>query len=490
MNIVDESFKKTNKKDNKKIISRIILVSIVVVVILIIAIIGYLVYLEDSKLKLSLNNEINTKLKDMLLIENDGTVYFPIKNSAQYFNYESFNGEYGEKSEEASKCYVQSENEIANIELGSNKIYKLDLDNENSNYEYVYTKKPIKAVNGILYGTEETIEKIFNVTFEYDRNKNRIYMFTTPYLIENYSSAILDYGYTEIDSTFVNQKAVVNNILVVKNGENFGVIDLNGNIILEAKYENITYLPNTGDFLVSSNGKKGILSKTKDTKVQIIYDNIELLDSDAELYLVEKDGKFGAVDFNGNIKIHAENDAIGIDITPFETNNIKNKYILVDNLIPVQQDEKWGLFNKKGNKVVDFKYDNLGYKASSNKNALNLLVIPNYNVIVASEDGKYTLINSSGEELFATIADDIYMTISGGKKNYYIAVNDKTMDAEEFLDKRGVNTKKSKSTNTSNSINNTNTNNSADATKNNERRNTVSHQEENNTNNEQEFSEE
>ena len=46
------------------------------------------------------------------MIENDGTIYVPIKEISSYFGYESYNGEYGDKSEELSKCYSESENEI------------------------------------------------------------------------------------------------------------------------------------------------------------------------------------------------------------------------------------------------------------------------------------------------------------------------------------------------------------------------------------------
>ena len=95
-------------------------------------------------------------------------------------------------------------------------------------------------------------------------------------------------------------------MLVVKKGENkniYGVIDTQGKTILEAKYDNITYLPNVGDFLVESNKKVGVLSKNGETKIQIIYDSIELMDSDAGLYVVKKDNKYGVLDLQGKTKI-------------------------------------------------------------------------------------------------------------------------------------------------------------------------------------------
>lgn len=290
-----------------------------------------------------------------------------------------------------------------------------------------------------------------------------------PYLIQFYETKILDYGYVKLSDTFVNKKAVLQNILIVKKDDTknkYGVIDVEGNVILEPKYDNITYLHNTGNFLVEVNQKLGILSSKGETKVQIIYSSIEILDNDEGLYVVKNDkNKYGVIDINGNIKIYIENDEIGIDTSKFTENNIKNKYILVDNLIPVKKDNYWGLYDKYGNQVVEYEYDSFGYIASSNKNTLNLLVIPEYNVLVACKDKKYTLINSSGERLFSPIADDIYMTITGEEKHYYINVNDRQLDAEEYLDKKGIKPKTSTDSETQNNTSNdmsSNTNTTSD----------------------------
>lgn len=473
MNLIEEEFQNKEEKKKKRT-TTIILVAIILVFIAIIATVSYLIYLQNSTLKVLLDGKENQKIKQLLQIEEDGTVYIPIKEIAGFLGYESYNGEYKEKSEETSKCYIQNENEVANFSLGSNKIYKLDLTKTNENYEYEYTKKPVKAKEGILYATSEAIEKAFNISFQYDQDKNRIRMYTMPYLIQNYSGKVLDYGYTEISDVFANKKTILQDMLVVKKGENkniYGVIDTQGKNVLEAKYDNITYLPDVGDFLVENNKKVGILSKNGETKVQIMYDSIELMDYDAGLYVVKKDNKYGVIDLQGKTKIYIENDEIGIDSSKFEQNNIKNKYLLADNLIPVRKDKLWGLYDKNGKQIVDFKYDSFGYIASTNKDALNLLVIPDYNVIVACKDKKYTLLNQAGKELFAPIADDIYMNISGGEKLYWIAVNNNRMDATKYLDQTGVssngNTESNKESNTNNNTKSSNTSNS-DNNRNNE----------------------
>jgi len=468
MNLMEESFINKEEKKKKRT-SGIILGAIIFLVILIIATTAYLLYIQSTTLRLALDGQQNEKLLQLLVFEENGTIYAPIKEIAGYLGYESYSGEYTDKSEDPSKCYVQNEKEIANFTLGSNKVYKLDLSNTNENYEYVYTKKPVKAINGVLYATSETIEKAFNVSFQYNQEKNRIYIYTMPYLIQVYANKVLDYGYTQISDVFANQKTILQDMIVVKKGNTqYGVIDTKGNVILEPKYSNITYLPNVGDFLVQNNKKVGILSKNKETKVQIMYDSIELMDSDAGLYVARKDNKYGVLDLSGNIKIYIENDEVGMNISNFAQNNIKNKYILANNLIPVKKGEKWGLFDKNGRQVVDFQYDSFGYIASNNRDALNLLVIPEYNVIVACKDDKYTLLSSTGRELFVgPVADDIYMTISGGERHYYITANNGKMDAEEYLDNIGVSKNGTDTTNYDNkATNTTNSNNASDSNNN------------------------
>jgi len=63
-----------------------------------------------------------------------------------------------------------------------------------------------------------------------------------------------------------------------------------------------------------------------------------------------------------------------------------------------------------------------------------------------------------------TIADDIYMTISGGEKHYYILANNKTYDAEAYLDSQGVPSKDTHADTDSDTQTNTTTNNTTNET--------------------------
>lgn len=454
MNLIDESFE-TKKTDNSKKIAKIILIIIAILIIFIIGTFIAIVYIQDSTLKLYINGSINEKVKEMMVVESDGTIYFPIKDIAAYLGYESYNGEYTNKSEEANKCYIQSEDEIANFTLNSNKIYKLTISDDNENYNYYYASKPVKAINGKLYATSDAIENAFNMSFTYDTDKQRVYIYTMPFLIETYSTRVLDYGYDSISDNFTNKKTVLSNMLVVTKNSNktYAVIDVQGNTIIEPKYDYIEYLPNSGDFLVQSNNKVGIISSNRETKVQILYDSLELIDSDSGLYLAKRDNKYGVIDSRGNIKIYIEYDQIGIDNTRFEQNDIKNKYLLDNGMIPAKKDDKWGAFDKNGNEILAFEYDSFGYIASSNKDAINLLLIPNYNMLVACQNKKYALINSSGEIVVKPIIDDVYMTIVSGQKYYYMNVYNQTINIEEWLDGLDVKPSNSQATNNTNTTN-------------------------------------
>ena len=447
MNLMEESFIDKEEKKKKRT-PMLILIAIFIVLIAIIVIVVYLSKVQNSKLKVYLNGQVNNKIIETLLFKEDGTVSVQINGISNYLDYTFYRGHYEDKSEERSKCYIENseQTEIANFELGSKKIYKLDLtkDNQNKTYEYFYANKEIESNNGELYASTDAIEQAFNVSFEYDKDKNVITILTMPYLVNAYSTKALDYKYKEMSDVLANQKAILQNMLVAKKDDKImGVVKASdGSPVLEAKYDNITYLPTIGDFIVETNKKVGVISADGKTRIKMVYDSIELLDQDSKLYLVKRDGKYGVIDFFGELKIDTSNDEIGMDISKFDRNDIKNKFILADNLIPVRQGTTWAMFDKTGKQATFFVYDNFGYIATNNKNTYNLLVIPEYNVIVAKRNNKYTLLNSYGKELFAApVADDIYMTISGNKKEYKIYANNNLYDAVEFLQSIGINPK-------------------------------------------------
>ena len=141
MNIIDEDFaRKDEKKSN---LTTVILVLIVISIIAIVAISTYLMYLESTKLKVAVNGQYNEQIKKYINITEDGKVYMPIKEIAPFLGYEGYKGESNDISEDISKCYVKNENEIANFTLNENKIYKIDLTENQNKYEYIYSNEKI-----------------------------------------------------------------------------------------------------------------------------------------------------------------------------------------------------------------------------------------------------------------------------------------------------------------------------------------------------------
>ena len=156
--------------------------------------------------------------------------------------------------------------------------------------------------------------------------------------------------------------------------------------------------------------------------------------------ILEYLGSITALPFvsRGNTKVYIEYDGIGIDSTKFEQNGIKNRYLLDNGMIPARKDKLWGAFDKNGNTVLDFEYDSFGYIATTNKDAINLLIIPDYNVMVVAKDKKYALVNSVGTRLCNWVLDDVYMTISAGTKYYNMNYNNTSANVLDFLDEIGV----------------------------------------------------
>lgn len=494
MELFDEDFMVNEKTDNKKT-TTIILVLIIFLIVMILLVTGAMIYIKETTLKVTLNGQESSTIRNMIRIdeENPKNVYVPIRKIASLLGYSDYSGNYLTKSEEMNECYVECENEVSMFTLSSNIIYKTLKDGK-SNYEYFNIvkedKEAVKSIDGEMYTTIDGIEKAFNVSWNYDIENNRMDIYTMPKLVEIYTPRVQNLGYERISEDFTNQKALLKGMIIAEK-ENSGsksvaVIDAESEkAILEAKYENIQYLEHTNDFLVTSDGKKGIISNTKKTTVRLIYDDIQLMDYDKQLYLVKKDNRYGIIDFYGKTILNTDYTQIGIDNSNFKENEIKSKYILADTLIPIKNNQLWGFFDIKGNQITDFKYDAVGYTTSNNRanSGYNLLVVPEYNVIVVGYKDKYTVIYTDGEEAWPMACDSIYMSISGGNTSYLFEFNGGTYSVTNQIDSLG----RGKSSNNTNQQENEQENENENEQENeNQQENENSNEQENENVNEQE----
>lgn len=416
---------------------KIIGIILVVLLIVCIALIGLVYYIQETELKIAIDGTSQKQMKEIFVFEGD-TVYIPIRDFATYVGYSSYSGDYKQYAEDTTKCYVESTHEIASFTLNSNKIYKTDGSND---YEYYEIDKPVKMINGKLYTTIEGAKVAFNIAFQYNKEKNNMTIYTLPYLVKHYTAKFSNSAIADDKAKFNNQKALLYDMLVVKNSDNhYGVNSLNGIEIIGTKYASIEFIESSKEFIVTTDENKvGIMSYDATTKIRPEYDDIKQVDKDAGLYLVTNNNKQGIVDGNGNIVLYLEYDQIGIDSAKFKANNIKNQYLLYDTCIPVKRANLWGLYDKNGKEILPIKYDAFGCSVGSgnsgDKTANNIILIPDYEAIVVCSGDFYGIVDINGKELILPALTSVYSVTTSGEDTYYMIYNEQVINVISYLEK-------------------------------------------------------
>lgn len=434
--IGNNNYEPSNDQLKAKKWMKIIGVILVLLLFVCIGLIAFMYYWDSTQLKITIDGKESTNLKDILLIQN-GQVYLPIRTFAEFVGYESYSGDYKQYAEDNTKCYVQCTNEIASFTMNSDKIYKLLT--KGNDYEYFTINEPVKMINGVLYTTKEGAERAFNIIFNYNQEQNRITIYTLPYLVNQYAAKFKDSAIAGDGTNFSNQKALLDDRLIVKNTDNYyGVSDLSGNEVLGTKYTSIQYVESTREFIVTTaEGKMGIMSYDATTKISPDYDQIKQIDKDAGLYLVINSNKQGVINDSGSIIVYLEYDQIGVDASRFNSNNIKNQYLLYDNCIPVKKGNLWGIFDKTGRQILPIEYEDLGCSAgagtSTTQTTNNILLIPDYKGIVVKKDNLYGIKDFTGKELIPIALKTVYSTTSAGEETYYMIYNDQVMNVITYI---------------------------------------------------------
>jgi len=283
----------------------------------------------------------------------------------------------------------------------------------------------------------EGIEKAFNVSISTDAGFKNINIYTLNYLVQYYAKQLKIEKY---DVEFTDQKAVLESMMIVEENKKFGVIDVEKlQYILEPKYDEVRYLSATSDFLVKSNNQYGVVAKDNITKINTVYDEIKTMDSKIGLYLVKKNNAYGVVNTDGQVVIKLDYKQIGVDIRDYVQNGVENQYILLNEIIPVKNDDNlWALFNTKGEQMTEFKYSQIGCKLKPVTNSYPTLIIPSYKIVVVQNDKYYNLVNVNGEEMSSgNILNSVYLKYDTSVKQnkFYMAFsnNSKVIDIEEWL---------------------------------------------------------
>ena len=242
-----------------------------------------------------------------------------------------------------------------------------------------YKTKAINSKNEQLYTSYNSVEALSN----YDQNNNiwnednvlKVEKNGKYGLINLEGTEILSCEYDKIDTI----KGVKNSILVQKNNL-YGLVNGIGDKIIEVNYSEIQALSDeyTNGYIVkNAEGKKGVISATKEQILECKYADIKNL-YDNSLYIVKQDEIWKIINKAGDKNIDVDYD----DITSINGENIiiksKNKfgissidktekvkpeyqsieYAFGDSYI-AKKDNKYGVINSNGEVLVQFEYDNL-----------------------------------------------------------------------------------------------------------------------------------
>ena len=342
MNLLEEN-RKPEKTGKQKFILFLLVISIILLVITIGAI-GILLSIgtktpKTTKIKIN-NKDATTVSQNFMITTTEGQTYISLKELASLLNYTYYNGGYLEFSENKAKCYIDNEYEIIGFEKNSNKIYKLVL-NDKLGYQYFELNNNIIYSNDLLYINANDLQIALNVVIQ---NGN---IWTTGGMLTVYQTEISKIGYSNIDSNQNNLKALAYNLIVVNKESRKGLINLNLEEIVGTKYNTMEFVELTNDFIVSSNGKFGIIKSTGETKVSLIYDDIKIFSYEPLLYIAKKDNQFGIIDKDGLIVASPVYDKIGFDEN--KTQNIESTLVIpeiingIGKTIVVEKDNKYGL---------------------------------------------------------------------------------------------------------------------------------------------------
>lgn len=209
------------------------------------------------------------------------------------------------------------------------------------------------------------------------------------------------------------------NYYIYRDANQYGIINKNGEIIINAEYSNIIIPnPETDIFICYKNETSQVLNSKKEqlfteyeTVQPIKLKNVaSTLAYEKSILMYKKDGLYGLIDFKGNIIV-------------------ENKYDTIENLQPtegkflVAKDGKYGVIDLKGNVLVDLEYDEIisdGYYTEKDNYKKSGFIVS-----IKSEDGfKYGYIDYTGKDILDMKYNQIERISKEDDKNTYLIVSE------------------------------------------------------------------
>ena len=372
------------KESNGKKIVLILLISCVVLLLFLIIALYLLSGRKIQKeLIVNINNSDLEKIDSGFYLVNNNTGYIMIKNAAEKLGYNVFSGSYKEYIEDStySKCYLQKEDQIIQMEANSNIIYKTTV-NSYIDYEKYELKNNIIKKENIIYIALEDLPVALNVVYNYSETENKIYLKSVETLEEEYNKKISNKeasGIVSLSSSVANKKALAYNLLVVSNdNKKWGIVDNKFNVIIGNRYDSITYVEQGNMFIVSDNNKYGIIKAETNISpvIDLLYSNINVICNDPLCFEVKGGDKSLIANKEGKPVVLDNFDSIGI-----VSNSLIDQSVVVIKDLAIKNDSgkkettglvvckqgKYGIIDlQEGKVVVDCTLDSIYRKTEDN----------------------------------------------------------------------------------------------------------------------------
>lgn len=206
------------------------------------------------------------------------------------------------------------------------------------------------------------------------------------------------------------------NYFILKQNNKFGVIDTNGKILIESKFDSLI-MPNPSKAIfICKNDNNTIVLNDKGEEIFKEYKNIDAirlkniasdLMYEKSVLKFESDGKYGLINLDGK-------QILKPDYNSIEGLSYKEGELLV------QKDEKCGIVNIKGNELVKCEYDKISVDNYYTEE--NNYKYAGYIVGIKTEEGyRYGYINVNGKLLLDTQYNEISrITDIKDDKNIYL----------------------------------------------------------------------
>lgn len=420
-------------------------VALVVLILIIVALLAIVTTLNKNKISLTVNSKKYST--SSYLINKDETIYIAIEDLTKImdgsYTYKSGNKD----SEDDNDCYVTNGRESTFFEADSKEIYKI-LE-ETNEIEFYTLDKPVIKENGKIYMPIDAVELALNINYSNDNNKynlNSIGFLEGYYNQEQSKLFIPDESIVWDTEHYSNIKLLKYGLVVVKDQDNkLGISRISASTdkkskittvstspLITTKYTDIKYVEKYSELIVETENGQGIVKlDTKDgnftTKTLILPQYEILMPMSDDLYIVgetkkteeqssSKDVvKYGIVNKDGDEILPVEYDQIGIDATKFLNNDLKNQYVIFDNLVPVKKDNLCGFVNLNGQTVIDLLYSDFGC-TETNSNS-NVFIIPEEDAIVMKNGENYSIISNTGKTIIGKLVR-VYKEIEDGKEDY------------------------------------------------------------------------